>query len=171
MKFQPEEHVRFMVDGFKKTEPIYEEVIDKNGIKVLKKTGETNFYEKIQEHKNSVLLSEIIKRYEIQPDDITAEVIENGIVDLTKVPENAIEAYAYVENAKNIWNNVGPEIQKKFNNDFTNFLKGASDGTLEKEVKRLKNEPVKAEMPKVQEINQEKTEMTINEPKTEIKYE
>lgn len=171
MKYQREEHIRFMVDGFKKTAPIYEEIIEKNGKKVLKQTGETNFYEKIQEHKNSVLLSEILKRYEIQPDDITAQVIENGVVDLTKVPENAIEAYAYVENAKNIWNNVGPEMQKKFNNDFTEFLRGATNGTLEKEVKRLKNEPLKAETTKVQEINQEKTETAINEPKTEVRYE
>lgn len=167
MEFAPEQHKRFTVGNFSKIMPIYEEIIDKNGKKVLKHTEDTNIYEQIQEHKDSVLLSNLIEKYQLDPEELPKALVSDEVIDITSIPTNPVDAYVYIENAKNIWNKLGNKLQEQFNNDFTQFLQGAENGTLEKMIKGSKEE-VESTQP-IENVNE--IEKPAETPNTGVKYE
>lgn len=113
------------------TMPIYAEVINtKTNKKELKKVGETNIYEKIQESKDSTDIQKIIERYQINLDDKAK--INEEILDYTNYPTDLIEAHAKIVEAENIWNQEGMDIKKEFNNNFLEYLAAANNGNLRK---------------------------------------
>lgn len=135
-------------------EPEYEEHIDtKTGKKYLKQVGKTNVYEKIQEAAEGVTLAEIIQRYGINPAE-SAEKLESStgeILDYTNTPKNLMEALEISNQAKNIFEHSAHEIKSMFNNNFTEFLAAANDGSLKKKLEEFK--------PKTQDMGEIPTEI------------
>ena len=146
----PHEPHKFAEGGFKKTFDIYEEIINpKTGKKELKKTGEEPFYEKIQAMKDSQILENVIKRYNIDLNNNKITEISDEIIDLTKAPEDLIEMYAITKRLENLYEDSTSEIKNHFKN-FGGFLKSFQNGTLKSELTELhkpKKQPAQNSQP------------------------
>lgn len=119
-----------------KYEPEYKEVLNKNGKKELKEVGKINVYEKIQEARAGSALDEITKKYLIKINDMDLTKLEEAVTDLTNVPTNLIETMNVINNAKEIYESAPAELKNRFNNNFTEFIAGAQNGTLESLLKK-----------------------------------
>lgn len=159
-------------------EPIYEEVINtKTNKKELKKVGETNIYEKIQESRDSTDIQKIIERYQINLEDKTK--INEEILDYTNNPTSLIDAHAKIVQAENIWNKEALDVRQKFNNNFVEYLAAANSGELKKVYAELapkkykKAEPVKEEPVKENflDVQQSATQTTTSQSKGVTIYE
>ena len=150
---------KFAEGGFKKTIDIYEDIVNpKTGKLETKKTGEENFYEKIQAMKESQELENIIKRYNINLNNNHIAEISDEIVDMTNAPQDLIEAYASTKKLENLFNQSTTEIKNYFK-DFGGFLKSFQKGTLTKELQTLHSNNKKIESKnqtqEKQQINQQ----------------
>lgn len=97
--------------------------IDKFGRKVLKKTGETNLYAKIQASLEETKIENILKRVVAGDDSMLRP---DGIyADLTELPSNLIEARQAMQNLENVWNDLDNDIKRKYNFNLDEFI-GAS---------------------------------------------
>lgn len=101
----------------------YGYTIDKFGRKILKKTGETNLYAKIQENLEETKIENILKRVAIG--DTTIMRPDGIYADLTEMPNNLIEARQQMQELENLWNTLGNDIKRKYNFNLDEFI-GAS---------------------------------------------
>lgn len=156
---------KFAEGGFKKTIDIYEDIVNpKTGKLETKKTGEENFYEKIQAMKESQELENIIKRYNINLNDNHITEIADEVVDMTNAPQDLIEAYAATKKLEKIFNETTSDIKNYFK-DFGGFLKSFQNGTLKRELQQLhSNKKVETKTPEVKpEVKQESQNLTLKE--------
>lgn len=151
-----------------KFEPEYEEVINnKTGKTELKKTGETNVYDKIQESKESALLENIIKKYKIDINENNLTKIEETINDLTNLPDNLIDNLNIINQAKQTFEQSPQEVKQFFNNNFNEFLAGSENGTLNSLIKEIKTKN-KIET-KNEQINEQQQTQKIELTQEQIK--
>lgn len=123
--------------GFKETLDTYEDVInEKTGVLETKKTGEVNFYEKIQANKESYELENIIKRYSIDINKKSLTEVSEDIVDLTRVPTDLIDAYAMVNRLENLYADTTAEFKNHFG-DFASFLRSVQNGTIASDLQEI----------------------------------
>lgn len=95
------------------TEPEYTMTIDKEGHKVLKKTGETNTYNLIQESLEATKIENIMRR--VTEGDPTALNLMNGqYLDVTDVPNTLAEAQNFVIKASQEFEKLPIDIKRKF---------------------------------------------------------
>lgn len=151
-----------------KLEPEYKEIINKNGKKELKETGKINVYEKIQEAREGTALEELTKKYLIKINDMDLTKIEDTVTDLTNMPTNLIETMNIINSAREVYDNSPAELRNKFNNNFTEFLAGAQNGTLEsllkqKEVKEAIKEQNKSLQDEIEATRQKLEELQKGE--------
>ena len=153
---------KFAEGGFKKTIDVYEDIVNpKTGKLETKKTGEENFYEKIQAMKESQELENIIKRYNINLNDNHITEIADEVVDMTNAPQDLIEAYAATKKLENLFNNSTSEIKNYFK-DFGGFLKSFQNGTLKRELQQLHSNNIK--IPEIKpEVKPESQNLTLKE--------
>lgn len=152
---------KFAEGGFKKTIDVYEDIVNpKTGKLETKKTGEVNFYEKIQAMKESQELENIIKRYNIDLKNNHITEISDEIVDMTNTPQDLIEAYASTKKLENLFNNSTSEIKNYFK-DFGGFLKSFQNGTLKRELQQLHSNNQKVEV-KTTEVKTEENKQSQN---------
>lgn len=153
---------KFAEGGFKKTIDIYEDIINpKTGKLETKKTGEENFYEKIQAMKESQELENIIKRYNINLNDNHITEIADEVIDMTNAPQDLIEAYAATKKLEKIFNETTSNVKNYFK-DFGGFLKSFQNGTLKRELQTLHSNNKKVET-KTPEVKQESQNLTLKE--------
>lgn len=101
----------------------YSYKIDEYGRKILKKTGETDLYARIQESLEETKIENILKRVTMGD---TSVLRPDGIyADLTEMPSNLIEARQAMQNLENIWGSLDNDIKRKYNFDVEEFI-GAS---------------------------------------------
>lgn len=126
--------------------------LNKNGQKVLVEDGVIDIYERIQEHKEEADLHTILDRAK-QGDMKSLELLQNGqhngkggIVDLTTMPRNLIEAQQKLIDAQKTWDGLDKKLKAKFNNSLTEFLAGTTDGRVQSwlDEKNKANNPDKA---------------------------
>lgn len=110
-------------------ENIYSYEIDSYGRKILKKTGETNLYEKIQASLEETKIENILARATagdtsmLRPDGIYA--------DLTEMPNNLLEARKAMQKLENTWNGLPNEIKEKYNYSLDEYIgKSGSESWL-----------------------------------------
>ena len=133
----PHENHKFAEGGFKKTVDVYEDIVNsKTGKLETKKTKEENFYEKIQEMKESQTLENILRRYNIDLNENHITEIYDEIVDMTEMPEDLIETYAMTKKLENMFNETTADIKNHFG-DFASFLKSFQNGNLKSEIQSL----------------------------------
>jgi len=135
-----------------KFETEYREELDKDGNKYLKKIGKINVYDKIQEAREGVELSNLIEMYRPKIDEFDLTKMEESIADFTNMPDSLIDVENIILKAKDLWNGSPLEIKNLFNNNFNTFLAGAQNGTLESFVKQ-KREAFSSENIKVEEVH------------------
>jgi hypothetical protein len=155
-----------------KFEPEYKEILNAQGKKFLKKVGETNVYEKIQAGKDSATLENLINKYKIKINDENLTKLDETITDLTNIPTNLVEALNTIDEARATYENSPTEIKKVFNNNFTEFLAGSQNGTLESLIKQYKpqqqEETVTAEKTLEEQLADAKAELkTLKEANNE----
>lgn len=95
------------------TEPEYTMTIDEKGHKILKKTGETNTYNLIQESLEQTKIENILRRAEAG--DPFAINVKNGqYLDVTDVPNTLAEAQNFVIKASQEFEKLPIDIRRKF---------------------------------------------------------
>lgn len=109
---------------------IYQEVLDKEGKTKLKVIEKVNVYEKIQESKESVILANLLETYKLKVNENNLTKLDETVLDLTNLPENLSETLNLIDNAKLVFDQTPGEIKAFFNNNFSEFLQGAQNGTL-----------------------------------------
>lgn len=148
---------KFAEGGFKKTLDVYEDIINpKTGKLETKKTKEEPFYEKIQAAKDSQILDNIIKRYNIDLNQKHITEINEEIVDMTNMPEDLIGTYALTTKLQMMFNESTADIKNHFK-DFAGFLQSFQKGTLKSELAELhktKTQPVQQAQPVQQPTQQ-----------------
>ena len=149
-----------------KTAPIYEETINTKTLqKELKKVGETNVYEKIQESRDSTDIQKIIERYQINVDEKLD--ISDEILDYTNNPTSLIEAHQMIINAENIWDKEPNVIKEKFGNNFEQYLASANNGTLKQVYEEVypnkyKKQLEKVEAQKIEKVQEQQAQIMQN---------
>lgn len=91
-----------------------EMVIDENGHKTLKITGEEDIYEFIQASLEESKIENILKRATGE-DLMKMALSENDIVDITGAPTTLAEAQSLIEATRNSFEKLPPAIKEKFN--------------------------------------------------------
>ncbi len=146
---------KFAEGGFKETVDVYEDIInEKTGKVETKKTKEENFYEKIQEMKESQMLENIIKRYNIDLNENHITEIREEIVDMTQIPEDLIETYAMTKKLETMFNETTADIKNHFK-DFAGFLQSVQKGTLQSELQSLSKRKITQQQMPQQQVQQQ----------------
>lgn len=107
----------------------YEEYINDDGEKLIRKTKEIDRYANIQEFKDECLIENIMKRAECG--DMSAFRNDAKYIDTTVIPKSILEAYMMTHELQKEFNNLPLEERIKFGNDFGKFLFNAGMKTEE----------------------------------------
>ena len=92
----------------------YTMILDKNGHKHLKCTGETNRYKKIQSHLEECLVENILAKATMDPSVLNKR---NGLYfDSTSMPKTLAEAQNAILALNQEFEKLPAEIKQKFNN-------------------------------------------------------
>lgn len=102
----------FNKSGNGKNVPTYSFVYDDDGRKVLRHTGDTNLYERIQSHRDECLIENIVKKSVINPDILNQ--VEGQYYDATEMPNTLLDAQRIVLQKTNEFNSLPADIRKKF---------------------------------------------------------
>lgn len=92
----------------------YTMILDKNGIKHLKCTGETNRYKKIQSHLNECLVENILAKATMDPSVLNKK--QGLYFDSTSMPKTLAEAQNAILALNQEFEKLPAEIKNKFNN-------------------------------------------------------
>ena len=93
--------------------PVYSLCNTDNGSIELEITGETNIYDAIQSHAESVDIKTIMLRYENGEDTLNKR--QGQYIDITDLPTNFTDVMKTVITAENQFNNLPLEIRKEYN--------------------------------------------------------
>lgn len=119
---------------------------DENGILVLDKVGETNIYNEIQSHADSVDINTIIRRYESGEIDVLNRA-QGLFMDVTTAPKTYAEMLNLLRRAEEVFDGLPADIRAQYDNSFEQFF--AQDGMsmiLSADVKEAPVEDVKDEV-------------------------
>lgn len=126
-----------------KFDKTYNIIIDPNGHKVLKCTGETNRYEKIQAHKEECLIENILIRASIDPSIL--EKHKGSYFDATTMPRTLSEAQNKILSVKQEFEKLPVEIRAKFDHSAEKYVQeygskewGEALGIITKKVEESK---------------------------------
>lgn len=93
-----------------------------DGIEELVKVGETDFYEYIQSHKDSVDIHKILERCALIDDYSMLNKMPTTFMDTTGMPSNLMEAYQQIQDAKNFFDQMPVSIKEKYDNNANAFI-------------------------------------------------
>lgn len=93
-----------------------------DGTKTLVKTGQTDLYEYIQSHADSVDIHKILERCALMDDYSPLMRMPAQFMDVSEMPKNLAEAYAAVQDAENFFNRMPTDIKEKYDNNFIQFI-------------------------------------------------
>lgn len=99
----------------------YELVITKDGREELQKTGMTDIQEFIDSHLESVLLQNIIARYQAG-DTEALEKVKGFYADVKDMPSNFAEVMNLGIKGKQFFDKLPVEVKKLYNNNYMEFL-------------------------------------------------
>ena len=112
----------------------YEVRLNKQGVKKLvKKSTKKNIYDRIQANKEESEVYTIINRFtDAQKKEIiTIKASTNSeVYDLTKMPENLIQAKQMQIDSENKWKELPLELRAEFNHDPNQFMASMQNGTF-----------------------------------------
>lgn len=98
----------------------YTMILDKNGIKHLKCTGETNRYKKIQSHLDECLVENIIAKATMDPSVLNKK--QGLYFDSTSMPKTLAEAQNAILALNQEFEKLPAEMKQKFNNSPEQYI-------------------------------------------------
>lgn len=125
--------------------PQYIESVDKNGKTYLKKTGDKNIFNEIQEAAIGTTIYEIYDKYLQTGDESLLEQRKGLFADFTKIPTNPAEIHKMIIEADGTFNQLDKEVRELFENDVGIFKQSVLDGTFEDKIAHMIGEKTKAE--------------------------
>lgn len=115
-------------DGFA---PIYEERINRNGIKVLVEVGRHNLNEFVQSSLEGTLVYNILHKFELG-DTSVLEKVKGFYADVTEVPTSLIEVHNLMSRVSKNFDSLPSELKEKFGNSPETFLASIENGEFSK---------------------------------------
>lgn len=115
---------RYFVDPGRGVRDKMSVVVDKKGFRHLEKVGETDFYEYIQSHKDSVDLKQIIERCVLTGDPTMLQRMQGTYGDYVGIPGDLRSLEHLKMFANDAYNALSDEIKAKLG--FEEFLEGFS---------------------------------------------
>lgn len=109
-------------------DPVYPQYVgryDQDGVLVLDKVGESNIYNEIQSHADSVDLDTIIRRYESGEIDVLSRA-QGAYVDVTQAPKTYADMLNLMRYAEEVFDQLPLEVRQQYDNSFEQFF--AQDG-------------------------------------------
>ena len=107
----------------------YKKVVQSNGSIKAEIVGKTNIYEKIQASKESSLVYNILKRFEMGDVNVlNARAGQYG--DFTEAPKSLAESQQLLIDAENYFNSLPLDVRKEFDHSLGNFLNSVGDGSI-----------------------------------------
>lgn len=88
----------------------------------LVKTGQSDLYEYIQSHADSVDIHKILERCAMIQDYSILNRMPADFMDVTEMPKNLAQAHAAVKDAENYFMHLPLSMRQEYDNSFTNFL-------------------------------------------------
>lgn len=119
--------------------------IGENGEEEFYEKGKTNLYEKIQMYKDECDIEQILLRCTEQNDLSLLNQRNPLYVDFSEFPDNMIDSYNKIKEAKDIFNDLPLETRSEFDNDFNKFLASFGSDDFKKAL-GLTKEEVKEEI-------------------------
>lgn len=155
--------------GFRKDMDQYEELIDKHTGKMkLEITDKIPFDEQIQEHKSSVTLDSLLERYKIDLSKKAITEISEDIIDMTVMPQDALECYSLIHEAEQNFMDTTKEFKAEFNSNFGEYLKGFRTGKTQqivdkynKKLLKVDTEPISASTVQTTPTVQQSAQQTV----------
>lgn len=136
---------------FKKT---YAFEIDDTGRKVLSCNGETNVHEEIQMFADECNIYNIIRRYELGDTGILHKV-DSSYIDTLGQPKTLMDALNISLKCQKDFLSMKPEVKAMFNNDFNQYLKAISDGSIKDKLKSfIPEKPIEKPIEKETSVNE-----------------
>lgn len=102
---------------------IYEMQFDKTGHKILKQSGKTNRYEKIQSHKEETLIENILKRATLDPSVLQQRIGQYG--DFSQMPKSLAEFQNMAIGLEATFKSLPADVRSKFDNSVDKFIHDA----------------------------------------------
>lgn len=108
----------------------YTMTIDKDGNKVLKETGKTNRYEKIQSYADECDINTILTKATLDPSILEKQ--RGAYFDATGMPTNLAEAQSKILEVKNEFQKLPADIRSQFDNSLEKYVAryGSKDWAL-----------------------------------------
>ena len=134
--------------NFKKYLDVYEDVInEKTGKMETVITDKVLVDEKIQESKDMVTLDSILERYKVDLSKQVIKEISEDVIDMTVMPQDALEAYSLINEAKKNFEETTSEFKKEFNNDFGQYVAGFKNGKTQEIINKHNKHITKKQAP------------------------
>ncbi len=151
---------------FKKYLDVYEDVInEKTGEMELIITDRIPVDEKIQESKDMVTLDSILERYKVDLSKQVIKEISEDIIDMTVMPQDALEAYSLINEAKKNFEETTSEFKKEFNNDFGQYVAGFKNGKTQEIINKHNKHISKKQAPTQQtQVQQPAQQTQVQQP-------
>lgn len=106
-----------------------------DGYEKLVKVGESDLYEEIQSHRDSVDINKILERCLNTGDFSVLNVMPSRFMDTTSMPKTLAEAHSMIKDAENYFNKLPVEIKNQYNNSFVEFVSDLGTNHFENVVK------------------------------------
>ena len=137
-----------------------EEIDEKTGKLVLRKSGTTNVYKKIQEYAEETDVYNVLRRYAETGDTEILNKRKTFYGDFTKIPSTPIEAINMARKAEKEFEEIDKNVRELFNNDVKVFKKAIMDGTVEEKMAGLMGR-------KVEQQEQQQEQTVVSEPQSQ----
>lgn len=119
----------------------YEVRFDKSGVKKLvKKSTKKNIYDRIQANKEASEIYTIIEHCDpkFKKEIISIKAATNSeVYDLTKMPENLIQAKQMQIDAEENWKKLPIELRKEFNHNPNEFMASMQNGSFKSRYEKV----------------------------------
>lgn len=95
-------------------------VVDNNDS--LEPVGESNLYDYIQSHADSVDLHKILERCALVDDYSILNRMPGRFMDVTEMPKNLADAYSMIQDAKAMFDRMPLDIKEAYDSNFVEFI-------------------------------------------------
>lgn len=145
--------------------PTYQETVNKEGRTILKKSGTTNIYEKIQASLEETKVYNILEQFLQSGDETILKKRQGVYADFSNVPKTEIELQNIVLRAEQEFNALDKDVRAEFDYDVGVFKRSILDNTFEERMQKYLTKKINNNKPNqtTQTEQNQQTEVTNNE--------
>ena len=145
--------------------PTYQETVNKEGRTILKKSGTTNIYEKIQASLEETKVYNILEQFLQSGDETILKKRQGVYADFSNVPKTEIELQNIVLRAEQEFNALDKDVRAEFDYDVGVFKRSILDNTFEERMQKYLTKKINNNKPNqtTQTEQNQQSEVTNNE--------